>query len=408
MQSIQRHDALILLRHSLSAPKVMHTLRSSPSFDHSQLLELDKILRECLCNLLNADMSDNQWLQATLPVRRGGLGIRSISQLAPSAFLASYNSTRELQLQILGNHVASVDLDYVSAESLWSSGLQIGVPVGPAACYQKHWDGPVVERSYTRLQESLTDVRERARLLAVSAPRSSDWLNALPIASCGLRLDDEAVRIAAGLRLGTKLCEPHVCICGSAVDPRGHHGLSCRKSSGRTSRHHNLNDIVCRALAKAEIPAIKEPSGLSRSDGKRPDGMTQIPWVGGKSLLWDVTVCDTLAASYLDVSSVSAGGVAEQAADRKITKYSNLSSDYSFAPLAFETLGPLNKEGEEFLSILGKRLVTVTGDKREPSFLRQRISICIQRFNSVCVKGTFNSNPVLLHNNASSLHSQCF
>ena len=136
--------------------------------------------------------------------------------------------------------------------------------------------------------------------------------------------------------------------------------------------------------------------------------MTQIPWVGGKSLLWDVTVCDTLAASYLDVSSVSAGGVAEQAADRKNAKYSNLSSDYSFAPLAFETLGPLNKEGEEFLSILGKRLVTVTGDKREPSFLRQRISICIQRFNSVCVKGTFNSNPVLLHNNASSLHSQCF
>ena len=47
-----------------------------------------------------------------------------------------------------------------------------------------------------------------------------------------------------------------------------------------------------------------------------------------------------------------------------------------------------------------KRLVSVS-DKREPSFLRQRISICIQRFNSVCLKGTFNSIPVLLPNNAS-------
>lgn len=245
------------------------------------------------------------------------------------------------------------------------------------------------------------DVKEKARLLAVSAPKSSDWLHALPIASCGLRLDDEAVRIAAGLRLGSKLCEPHECVCGSSVDPRGHHGLSCRRSSGRTSRHHNLNDIVWRALLKADIPAIKEPSGLSRSDGKRPDGLTQIPWAGGKSLLWDVTVTDTLANSYIDSSSVSAGGAAELAADRKIGKYSNLSAGYCFIPLAFETLGPLNVEGNEFITTLGKQLSAVTGDKRESSFLRQRLSICLQRYNSVCVKGTIRANLDVLPGNLS-------
>ena len=152
-----------------------------------------------------------------------------------------------------------------------------------------------------------------------------------------------------------------------------------------------------RALAKAEVPAVKEPNGLSRSDGKRPDGLTQIPWVGEKSLLWDVTVADTLANSYIDISSVSAGGAAELAADRKLTKYSNLLADYCFIPLAFETLGPLNKEGDEFLTTLGKRLSAITGDKRESCFLRQRLSICLQRYNSVCVKGTFNSSLDLLH-----------
>ena len=129
-----------------------------------------------------------------------------------------------------------------------------------------------------------------------------------------------------------------------------------------------------RALAKADIPAVKEPSGLSRTDGKRPDGLTQIPWAGGKCLLWDVTVTDTLANSYVDVSSISAGGAAELAADRKISKYSNLSAGYSFVPLAFETLGPVNKEGDEFLTMLGKRLSAATGDKRESCFLRQRLS----------------------------------
>jgi len=40
----------------------------------------------------------------------------------------------------------------------------------------------------------------------------------------------------------------------------------------------------------AGIPAIKEPSGLDRQDGKRPDGLTLIPWRGGHPLIWDVTL----------------------------------------------------------------------------------------------------------------------
>ena len=38
--------------------------------------------------------------------------------------------------------------------------------------------------------------------LAACTQHSGDWLFALPVASCGLQLDDEAVRVAVGLRLG--------------------------------------------------------------------------------------------------------------------------------------------------------------------------------------------------------------
>ena len=170
------------------------------------------------------------------------------------------------------------------------------------------------------------------------------------------------------------------------------HGLACRRSAGRITRHHNLNDLVWRALGRANIPAVKEPVGLLRSDGKRPDGLTQIPWQARKCLTWDVTVTDTLAESYLLATSSSAGAAAECAADRKESKYQSLALTHTFIPLAFETLGPINSKGTVFLNQLGRRISACTNDMRETAFLFQRLSLTIQRFNAVCFKGSFCFN----------------
>ncbi|CAH2267248.1 jg14716 [Pararge aegeria aegeria] len=58
---------------------------------------------------------------------------------------------------------------------------------------------------------------------------------------------------------------------------------------------------------------LPEPIGLARSDGKRPDGMTLIPWRLGRSLLWDATCVDTLAASYIQFTSSIMGAAATSA-----------------------------------------------------------------------------------------------
>jgi len=52
--------------------------------------------------------------------------------------------------------------------------------------------------------------------------------------------------------------------------------MVCKKASGRIVRHQVLNDIIWRSLSSASISATKEPSGLVRQDGKRPDGLTLI------------------------------------------------------------------------------------------------------------------------------------
>jgi len=66
-------------------------------------------------------------------------------------------------------------------------------------------------------------------------------------------------------------------------------------------QHHDIR----RAVKGAQIPAVKEPPGLLRSDGKRPDGATLIPRAKGKLTAWDVTVPDTFAESHLSSTSGS-------------------------------------------------------------------------------------------------------
>ena len=117
--------------------------------------------------------------------------------------------------------------------------------------------------------------------------------------------------------------------------------------------------------------------GLTRHDGNRPDGLTLIPWQGGKPLTWDVTVVSTLAASYLS-SSRSADAAADLAAWRKEAKYTNLTNSYIFQPIAVESHGAFSASALFFLTTLGECLMGTSGDLREMSYLFERLSVSIR------------------------------
>ena len=112
------------------------------------------------------------------------------------------------------------------------------------------------------LLANCTSQIDKARILDSKAVHTGDWLNAPPTTSIGLRMSNETIRVAVGLRLGAKLCEPHQCTCGALVDVRGLHGFSCRRSADRHASHSLLNDTIWRALNKAGVQTTKEPTGL--------------------------------------------------------------------------------------------------------------------------------------------------
>jgi hypothetical protein len=103
-----KHDALILLRHSIAIPKILYTLRTAPCFFSSAPKSFDQDLRCILSDVLNMSLdSDSAWSQATLPVGYGGIGVRSAVQLAPSAFLASAAGSSDLVRRILPGRLSS-------------------------------------------------------------------------------------------------------------------------------------------------------------------------------------------------------------------------------------------------------------------------------------------------------------
>jgi hypothetical protein len=99
-----------------------------------------------------------------------------------------------------------------------------------------------------------------ARFKALQCRGSGSWLHAIPSPNIGTLLDNT-----------------HICKCNAKVDEFGIHGLICSKSSGRFSRHTEINSIINRSLTSIHVNSILKPNGLSRDDGKRPDGMTLVP-----------------------------------------------------------------------------------------------------------------------------------
>ena len=143
-------------------------------------------------------------------------------------------------------------------------------------------------------------------------------------------------------------------------------------------------------MNKARVQSTKESAGLTRSGGKRPNGVKLIPWAKGRCLTWDVTVADTFATLHTIAStSYLPGAAAELAVTLKKQKRAALSLTHEFVPIAIETSRIFNSEGWDFVKKIGSRLSNALSNEKETAYLFQRISVAIQRGNSISFSESF-------------------
>jgi len=121
-------------------------------FKSNILSDYDDVIQLTLKVILNVDLSDTIWKQATLPVPSGGLGVRLSMDLALPAFLSSVNGALELTLLLLPSCLHSMsgnrDPVYTAACLEWQTRCGAAVPEPLRAGVQKVWDAVVVSQKY--------------------------------------------------------------------------------------------------------------------------------------------------------------------------------------------------------------------------------------------------------------------
>ena len=177
---LQVQDALLRLWHFLAMPRLLYLLRTAPCFSSPKLELFDEALCQILSSVCNIPLSmeDRLWTQASLPVKFGGLGIRSAIHLAPSAFLASLAASSELVHRIIWSDGMSCSSPESEAAQLeWSKWHEYPPPTEPASFTQKSCNVPVASGIADSLLDKTPDNRARARLLANRYAESGAWLN---------------------------------------------------------------------------------------------------------------------------------------------------------------------------------------------------------------------------------------
>ena len=246
---------------------------------------------------------------------------------------------------------------------------------------QHQWDD-IKSSSRSATLRPLLDQHRLACLSSATRSNSGAWMNCLPSTAIGTLLDNESFRIAISQRLGLPICALHRCRCGVIVGRFGMHPLSCRLRAGRLPRHPALNDIIKRALSSAGFNTVHEHAGLDRGDGKRTGGITVFPFSRGTYLTRDSTCVDSLPPSALAQAATETGSASRSAEERKSLKYVGSCDRFISHAIAIESSGVLGRDTDAFVSRLGHLTTSISGERCEAEFLRQRLSLATIRGNA--------------------------
>ena len=381
-----------LLRSCLSLCKLNHLLRTTPpAVAQIQLERFDSGQRQCLQMILGSSISDQSWIQATLPMRMGGLGLREATRTAPAAFLGSCRSTRSLAFHLISRDPQGLSLpdstlvgeDAAIREfnSLFESSVEEN--------YSQHDLQNVLDNALTNHIMANSSLRDQARLNTVRTPHAGSWLRAIPNPKLGLSMTKQecvtACKVWLGLPLFPPPCRGIRCICGKVLDEFGDHLLGCGRRALRTKRHNALRDIIFHHVL-SDNSDCKLEQGCSSSNYKIPGDIFHPDFLDGRSGYFDVTVRNSMLPQFISPAASQPGAAAEAGEKEKDGKHNDdvTKAGSMFYPLVLETLGFWSPHSLKTLKVIAKRAAIYNNITSSQAVcnLHEQLSVTLWKFNA--------------------------
>ena len=233
-----------LLRSCFSLPKLTYCLRTC---DPAHLLltykNFDSLQFATFSQLFGHPLNANARTQAFLPVKMGGVGLRSAEHHSSGAFIASNIQARPVVDQVLSPHITRRSLHnafsllqkHTGNPTLTSEEL-----LPPNS--NQHSLSRDIDAYYGKTLLAHASPRDSARLLSLSLPHAGDFLDAVPSPSLGLHMDTRSFGAAIGYRLGLPILKPEECraiSCAQQSDATGDLAMHCHDDNGLKSGRHD-------------------------------------------------------------------------------------------------------------------------------------------------------------------------
>ena len=215
------------------------------------------------------------------------------------------------------------------------------------------------------LLESLTEVRDKARLGSLGISHSGDFLNVIPSPTLGLHMREREFRLALFYRLGIPVFEVSApCpACHRESDPFGDHAISCGTDGERIARHNHLRDALHATAVAAALGPLREERALLPGNDKRPADVFIPNWSQGRDTALDITVISPMRLDLMAKEAETPGHALMQAYQRKMRQVGDACElqGIAFIPLPVETFGGWSDGAIKVLRRLGAALAGRSG-----------------------------------------------
>ena len=310
--------ALTLLRMCGGFCRLVHlACTTPPSLSRAALQLYDQDVRRCFSSCTAVDTSDVAWKQSMLGLSKGGLGLHSLHHHAPAAYIASVCSSGFGSKT--NDHLCSA-VAYFNPNVPPDMALQIDAILS-APSVQQHKLSSMLDTHMFNLMLENSSIAERARLLSVSSAHASSWLSVVPSQGLGLHLDPPVHQIAIKWWLGLDTSQGSQCaLCpGIALDPLGHHAITCKRGGDVVTRHNTLRDVLAEICHRAHLGVQVEAGNDLTADHShtRPADLLLTNWATGKTAAFDISVTSPLNTLTLLEAGVAAGSAAQATETRK-------------------------------------------------------------------------------------------